>query len=160
MAQAIRHDILENAVGPKERVAVKSSKPRRPVAKTAREVEEYRREKARAKETKKRARASISKLRAKGKGKKSKCGKGSAKKEKKQYKSRMKNGWAGAGGGSDETLQTLLENLVQNNFIADRQNQEDFGDAPDIKERTKRRQLEALQGKYEILSLGNSCLRM
>jgi hypothetical protein len=108
----------------------------RKVAKTAREVEEKRREKAREKEWKKRARAALSK-RAPPKGKASKKKKAAVKKD---HKSHMKGGWKSGG----ETLQALLQDLVHNDFIADRQAQGELPDAPEINETRKDKALHAL----------------
>ena len=129
----------ETAKKPKSNGNKKSTKGRRKVAKTAREVEENRREKEREKERKKRARAALSK-RAPLKGKKSKkSGKVTGPKAKKQYKSHMKSAW-----DDRETLQTLLHDLVYNDFIADRQAQGELPDAPEIHETNKNKALHAL----------------
>jgi hypothetical protein len=117
----------------------KPTKSRRKVAKTAREVEENRREKEREKERKKRARAALSK-RAPLKGKKSKkAGKVTGPKAKKQHKSHMKSAL-----NDRETLQTLLQDLVHSDFIADRQAQGELPDAPEIHETNKNKALHVL----------------
>lgn len=115
----------------------KSTKGRgRKVAKTAREVAENRRKKEREKERKKRARAAISK---KGplKGKGSKAQKAIRPKE---HKSRMKM----TRDEGEAALGTILQGLVHNDFIADRQAQGEFPDAPNIHETRKDKALHAL----------------
>jgi hypothetical protein len=128
----------ETAKKPKLNGNKKPTQSRRKVAKTAREVEKYRREKEREKERKKRARAALSK-RAPLKGKKSKAGKVTGPRAKKQHKSHMKSAW-----DDGETLQTLLHGLLHNDFIADRQAQGEFPDAPEIHETRKEKALHAL----------------
>jgi hypothetical protein len=145
MARTTERDFVRETEVPIEKQKLggikKPTKGRgRKVAKTAREVEQNRREKEREKQRKKRARAANSKRAPlKGKGSK-KSGKSVGPKGKKAYKSHMKAGWGGAG----ETLQTLMQDLIHNDFVADRQAQGDYGEAPEIHETTKEKALRAL----------------
>jgi hypothetical protein len=120
---------------------------RRKAAKTAREVEEMRREKAREKERKKRARSASP---PKGSANKKRSliinqKKGGKASKNKKHKSRMQ---ASLEDGTDEALEALIADLKHNNIIADRQAQEDLGDAPVIDEVSKDRQMKALLGKF------------
>lgn len=145
MARTTERDFIQETEAPVEKQKSGSIKKLgkgrgRKVAKTAREVEENRREKEREKQRKKRARAVNSK-RAPLKGKVSKkSGKATGKKGKKEYKSHMKAGW----GGAEETLQSLMQDLMHNDFVADRQAQGEYGEAPKIHETTKEKALRAL----------------
>jgi hypothetical protein len=141
-ARTIERDLFQEAAEPaKLSISKGSKKPTkgkgRKVAKTAREVEERRREKERKKERKKRARLALSR-RAPTKGKESKnSGKKAAKKD---YKSHMKGAW----NGGREALHALLQDLIHNDFIADRLAQGELPDAPEINETRKDKALQAL----------------
>jgi hypothetical protein len=125
-------------------------------AKTAREVEDARREKEREKSCKK---AGRDKSNSKGgssfhnnpvKSGRTGSKKGRKEKEKpkkKVHKSRMRNGWHNT---EDLAFKAVLDDLIHNDFIADRAAQKDYGLAPSINERTKERQLQALLASVPV----------
>jgi hypothetical protein len=120
---------------------------RRKPAKTAREVEERRREDERKKTRKKMDMLTMMNRPQKQRGlvpsntlkvKTLKKGRG---RKPREYKSRMKTR---GDRGSEDTLGTMVESLMRSDAIKERQAQGDFGEAPEIHERSKEGQMDAL----------------
>jgi len=142
MARTTERDLFQDTREPSQTSKPKGSKKPtkgkgRTFAKTAREVEEKRREKEREKERKKRARAALSKRAPPKKKGAKKPGKGATKRD---HKSHMKNGC----GSGAEALHAMLQDLVHNDFIADRLAQGKLPEAPQINETRKDKALQAL----------------
>jgi hypothetical protein len=133
--------------------------------KNAREVEEKRREAAERRREKQRERdkkrsfhrAALRAARNGGRPTAAKAKKAAKGKGKQSHKSRMQNGLEG---GSDQTLHNFLADLIHNDFIADRQAQGDLGDAPEINETSKKKQLDILFSRYctRLTRLAVNCL--
>jgi hypothetical protein len=121
--------------------------------KNAREVEEKRREAAVRRREKQRERdkkrslhrAALRAAKNGGRPTAAKAKKAPKGKGKQSHKSRMQNGLEG---GSDQTLHNFLADLMHNDFIADRQAQGDLGDALEINETSKKKQLDILFSRY------------
>jgi hypothetical protein len=120
------------------------NKKRRKISRSAREVEEKRREKERGKSRKRRDKLALlngssnKKIVTVSKTKKEKSTK-KVGKIPREYRSRMKEA------GSNDALEAMLGSLAYNDPIQERLVQDDFGLAPEIHERgSKKRQMDAL----------------